>query len=283
MAESEKPKIYLITMDKSIQYWTLINQGVSDMSHLTGIGYIWDAPIKRDVQEQIQIIENSVEAGAQAIMLTAIDPILVSRAVEDAKALGIKIIYLDSPANEPAIITLATDNYGAGVSAAESMLDELNNQGIKSGSIGILGASLTMPTTTDREKGFRATFQAYPQFPILTTLYTNDNPVLAQWAARAFQNDNPDLVGLFATDEMTTTAIGNEIQNSQSSVVGIGFDLTERIRELLLLGYLKAVLVQNPYTMGYLGMAETIAAIRGYPTGPSFLNTGVTVHTKSSV
>jgi len=36
-------------------------------------------------------------------------------------------------------------------------------------------------------------------------------------------------------------------------------------------------LVQNPFTMGYLGMAEAVAALRGFDTGPQLINTGVTV------
>ena len=42
-------------------------------------------------------------------------------------------------------------------------------------------------------------------------------------------------------------------------------------------GSLKVIINQNPYTMGYLGMAEAIAAILGKNTGPEFINTGVTV------
>jgi ribose transport system substrate-binding protein len=66
------------------------------------------------------------------------------------------------------------------------------------------------------------------------------------------------------------------------TVIGIGFDLTEQIQEYIDQGYLKAVMVQNPYTMGYLGMAQTIAALHGYSTGPEFLNTGIKVRTKYS-
>jgi ribose transport system substrate-binding protein len=39
-------------------------------------------------------------------------------------------------------------------------------------------------------------------------------------------------------------------------------------------------IAQNPYTMGYLGMAEALAALKGYDTGPQFINTGVSIITK---
>ena len=273
-------KIYLITMDKTIQFYHILNQGVWDMSKLTNIEYTWDAPQIRNVDKQIETIKNVSKSGADAIILAAIDPVKVSSAVGDAKALGIKVIYVDSPANEAGIVTLATDNYSAGVSAGESMLRELSNQGIQSGSIGIVSASPTTSTTMSREKGFRASLKEDDRFHVLDTKYSNNNKVLAHWSARSFLSDNPDLAGLFATDEINTTAVGDTLSHTPQQVIGVGFDLTERIQELINQGYLKAVMAQNPYTMGYLGMAETIAALNGYSTGPEFLNTGITVRTK---
>jgi ribose transport system substrate-binding protein len=39
-------------------------------------------------------------------------------------------------------------------------------------------------------------------------------------------------------------------------------------------------MAQNPYTMGYLGMAQAVAALNGYSTGPAKIDTGVAVLTK---
>lgn len=36
-------------------------------------------------------------------------------------------------------------------------------------------------------------------------------------------------------------------------------------------------IVQYPYTMGFLGMAEAYAALNGKDTGPPFINTGVSI------
>jgi ribose transport system substrate-binding protein len=47
--------------------------------------------------------------------------------------------------------------------------------------------------------------------------------------------------------------------------------------ELLRAGSIKAIIAQNPYTMGYLGVAEAVAAILGKDTGPDYINTGVGV------
>jgi ribose transport system substrate-binding protein len=276
---SKSYKIYLITMDKTIQYWYYIDKGVSDMSKLLGVTYIWDAPEKRDVDEQINIIKNAVKNDADALMIAVIDPVSESAVIEDAKALGVKIIYVDSPANEEGIVTLATDNYSAGITAGQTMIMELESIGFKNGSIGIVGSSLESKTTMDRQMGFRDAIEKDGRFTLLDTLYADQDKNLAQTMASSFITDHSDLVGIFSIDEITTIGIGNAIKSSNKNIVGIGFDITDEIQKFINQGYLKAVMVQSPYTMGYLGLAETIAALRGYDTGSPFINTGIKIRT----
>jgi len=134
----------------------------------------------------------------------------------------------------------------------------------------------------NREKGFRDAIKKDGEYTILDTRYTTGDITMTQEAAEAFIKENPNLVGLFGTSETTTIGVGNAIKASNKNIVGIGFDITKTIQEMIDAGYIKAVMVQNPYTMGYLGMAEAFAALNGYNTGPPFLNTGVKVRTQYS-
>jgi len=92
---NENYKIILITMDKSDHFWKVMDNGAREMASMLGVTYEWDAPLTRDVNKQIEIFNNAVVAGADAIMLAASDPLKISRAVEEAKAKGVKIIYVD--------------------------------------------------------------------------------------------------------------------------------------------------------------------------------------------
>lgn len=281
-ATPENYKIYLITMDKTTQFWYSLNDGVSTMSKLLGITYIWDAPQKRNVDEQINIISNAVNNGADALMIATTDPVIVSGVIEDAIARGVKIIYVDSPANVEGIVTLATDNYSAGITAGETMIHQLESEGIKNGSIGIIESFVEQRTTTERERGFRDAIENDGRFILLDTKYAGQDRILAQTMASSYIIEQSDLVGIFSTDEITTIGVGNAIKNNNKNVVGIGFDITETIQKFIDEGYLKAVMVQSPFTMGYLGLAETIAALKGYDTGSPFINTGITIWTKYS-
>lgn len=264
-------------MDKSDQFWEVMDNGAREMASMLGVAYEWDAPLTRDIYKQIQIFNNAVVAGADAILLAASDPLKISSAVEEAKALGVKIIYVDAPAFEEAVTTLATDNYTAGKIAGENMFYELEEFGLTNGSIGIIGVTPESRTTVNREKGFRDYFKLFVRYQILETIYTNGDPELAKQATEKYIRDNPNLVGIFSTNEGSTLGMGYALRDNDINIIGIGFDITPVIQEMIRDNTIKATLVQNPFTMGYLGMAEAVAALRGFDTGPQLINTGVSV------
>jgi len=274
---NENYKIYLITMDKRDQFWSLMDNGAREMASMLGVTYEWDAPLTRDVNKQIEIFNNAVAAGADAIMLAASDPLKISSSVEEAKSKGVTIIYVDAPAFEEATVTLATDNYVAGKIAGENMFYELDETGFTNGSIGIIGVTPENRTTVNRDLGFRDYFKLFNKYQILDTIYTNGDPELAKQATKKYIRDNPNLVGILSTNEGSTLGMGNALKENNTNIIGIGFDITEAIQDMIRNNIIKAVLVQSPFTMGYLGMAEAIAALRGLDTGSQFINTGVTV------
>ena len=276
-ATEPRHKVYLITMDKRDHHWHTMNEGAAKMAELLDIEYIWEAPQTRDITMQIEVIYQAVEDGADLILLAANDPVAVSTAIEDGKAQGVQFIYVDSPAYEEAIVTLSTDNYFAGVTAAEAMLGELDGKGISGGVIGIIGVSIRTNSTINRELGFRSVIEGDGRFRLLETEYTEGDAVASEQACTKMISENPTLIGLFGTNEGSTEGVGKAIKANKPEVIGIGCDRSEENLTLIRIGSLKAVLAQNPYTMGYLGMAEAYAALEGLDTGPQVLNTGISL------
>ena len=267
--------VYLITIDKTDQHWTAVNKGAFDMAGFLGLTYHWVAPETKNTQKQIELLNQAVAAGADAILIAVNDPILMSSVIEDAKAQGVKIIYVDTPAYEEAITTLSTDNYSAGMEAGKVMIYELNELGIQSGRVGIIGVNEVTDSTVKREAGFREAIRLDGRYTVVPTDYENGDPQASEEAATMMMKNYPDLMGLFGTNEGSTVGVGRAIRAREKQVVGVGFDKSNEIVELLREGHLKAVIAQNPYTMGYLGVAQAFAALKGLDTGPSMINTGV--------
>lgn len=274
----EKKLVYLITMDRMDQHWVAVDKGAADMAKALGLDYKWDAPDKKDNAKQIEALNNAVADGADLVLLAANDPTAISMTVKTIKEAGVKVIYVDSPADEPAIATLSTDNFNAGKLAAQTMLGEFAATGVTAGKIGIISVNTATNSTMLREKGFRDVITADGRFTLLETEYKDGDAAASQEAATNFINGNADLVGLFGANEGSTVGVGNAIKAAGgAAIIGVGFDKSDAILGLLKDGSLKAAMAQNPYTMGYLGVAQAYAAINGLSTGPAVIDTGVSV------
>lgn len=281
-AAGDSYKIFLITMDQMDQHWTNVDAGCRKAaSELGSVEYKWTAPDVKDDAKQIEMINNAVANGADAILLAANGPEAVNDALKSAHEAGVKIIYVDSPATfEPFVQTLSTNNEAAGKKAGETMLNELTKNGITSGKIGVVSVNASTDSTVKRDQGFRSAFSG-TKFELLETQYCDGDAARSKDAASAFIVDG--CVGIFGANEGSTVGVGNAIKDSGKPVIGVGFDKSDNILELIKGGYLLAAMVQNPYVMGYEGLKVAAEALNGNEPAAKVIDTGVTVMTKSNV
>ena len=271
-------KVYLITMDQMDQHWVNVNQGCEKaVKEIGGITYKWLAPDVKDDNKQIECINNAVADGANVILLAANGPTAVQSALKEAVAAGVKLIYVDSPANFPGEQTLATDNKAAGVTAGKELIKALSAKGITSGSIGIINTKAATTSTLDRENGFRSAFVG-TQFKILATQYCEGDAARSKGAASKFIAQGCG--GLFGANEGSTVGVGSAIAESNGAAVGVGFDKSDMIMNLIQRGSLIATMAQNPDVMGYEGMKSAAKVLNGEKVSPAYYDTGVSVLTK---
>ncbi len=270
--------IALITMDSLDQHWVTLNEGAQKAAGELGVTVKFMAPNTKDDAQQIECVNNAVSAGAKAIIVAANGPDAISSALKEASDAGIKLIYVDSPANVPAEATFSTDNKAAGKTAGEEMKKALEAAGVTSGSIGIINVNAATDSCVAREEGFRSAFDG-TDFELLETQYGEGDAAKSQSIAENYITQG--VVGIFGCNEGSTTGAGNAIKASgNSSVVGVGFDKSDAIMGLIDDGYLLCTMAQNPDVMGYEGVKAAVAAINGEDLGGAVTDTGVSVLTK---
>ncbi|MFV0411707.1 MAG: substrate-binding domain-containing protein [Oscillospiraceae bacterium] len=280
-AAGETFKVFLITMDQMDQHWVNVNAGAEKAaSELGNVELKWLAPDVKDDAKQIEMVNQAVADDAQAIIIAANGPDAITAALTEAQNAGVKIVYIDSPANIPALQTIATDNKAAGATAGEQMKAALEEAGVTSGTIGLLNTNAASISTLDREEGFRSVFDG-TDFEVLPTQYTEGDPAKSKDAASNFISQG--VVGLFGANEGTTVGVGNAIQEAGSDVVGVGFDKSDMILNLVKSGALLATMAQNPDLMGYEGVMTAVKALRGEEISPDYVDSGVTVITAANV
>jgi ABC-type sugar transport system, periplasmic component len=277
----EKYNVYLITMDQIDQHWVNMNAGCEKaVAELGNIDYTWLAPDAKDDAKQIECINNAIAGGANAMLIAVNGPDAVTSVLKEAENEGIKIIYVDSPANFPAEQTLATDNKAAGTTAAEQMMKAFEAAGIASGSIGIVSPNAATVTNVSREEGFREFFEG-SDFTLMETQYSEGDAAKSQDIALNFITQG--CIGLYGTNEGCSIGVGNAIAEHGDGVIGVGFDKSDAILEQVKNGHLLCTMAQNPDIMGYEGMKTAVNVLQGNEVSEKNVDTGVSVVTADDV
>lgn len=265
-------------MDSIDQHWVTLNEGAQKAAKELGVTVDFMAPNTKDDALQIEQVNNAVAGGYDAILVAANGPDAISGALKEAAAAGVKIVYVDSPANVDAAATFSTDNAAAGKKAGEEMLKALTDAGVTSGDIGVINVNAATDSCVKREEGFRSAFEG-TDFNILETQYCEGDAAKSQSSAENFITQG--VVGIFGANEGSTTGIGNAIKASgKTDIIGVGFDKSDAILNLINDGYLLCTMAQNPDVMGYEGVKAAVAAINGEDLGGKVTDTGVSVLTK---
>ncbi len=270
--------IALITMDSIDQHWVTLNEGAQKAAAELGVTVQFMAPNTKDDAQQIECVNNAVSAGAKAIIVAANGPDAISSALKEAADKGVKIVYVDSPANVDAEATFSTDNNAAGKTAGEEMKKALAENNITSGTIGIINVNAATDSCVMREEGFRSAFEG-TDFELLETQYGEGDAAKSQSIAENYITQG--VVGIFGCNEGSTTGAGNAIKASgNADIIGVGFDKSDAIQGLIADGHLLATMAQNPDKMGSMGVEACVKALEGEALGGVITDTGVSVLTQ---
>lgn len=267
-------KISVITMDSVDQHWVNLFKGAEKAASELGCEVKFMSPQQKDDAQQIEQINNAVSGGYNAILIAANGPDAITSALKEAVANGVKIVYVDSPANFDAEATFSTNNTAAGKTAGETLISALKDTGVTSGKIGIVGVNQSTQSTKDREAGFREAFEG-TDFELLETQFSDGDASKGQNIAENYITQG--CVGIFGTNEGSTTGTGNAIKASGGDVLAVGFDKSDAILGLLKDGFLVATMAQNPDVMGYEGVKAAVEVLNGGSLGGKVVDTGVTV------
>lgn len=208
------------------------------------------------------MVEQAVEKGAQAIVFSAIDYENNATAIDAAAAAGVKIVAIDSSVDSSAVSTyIGTDNYAAGRMAALAALERVEGD-LK---VGIVNYDVSSANGQEREEGAVDEFKESGRAEIVSVINTLAEAVHAQADTAALLMDHPEINVLLAFNEPTSVGAANAVRELGLSddVFLVGFDSNVATVDGLQEGSVDALVVQNPYAMGYLGVEAACKMLSG--------------------
>jgi len=276
--------IAVIPKGTSHEFWKSIHAGAIAASRETGVEIIWKGPIREDDREdQIQLVENFISSGIDAIVLAPLDDRALLLPVRHAAERGIPTVIIDSDIQGNSHISfVATDNYQGGVIAAHRMAELLK----KKGTVIILRYQEGSASNTNRENGFRDTLlKEYPSIQILSdNQYVGPTTESAYTGCENLLNRFPDVNAIFAPNEPVAFACMRALtgRNLAGKVFLVGFDASDKLIDGVRKGVVQGLVLQDPFKIGYLGVMTVVKHLNGETVEPR-IDTGITLVTAENL
>lgn len=306
--QDHKYRIAVIPKGLTHEFWQSIHRGAEraavDLKQQgLNVQIIWSGPKKEsDSQEQISIVDLQVGKQVSGIVLAPQHSQTMVGPVEHAVKDGIPVVIIDSGlAREDLIVKyVATDNYNGGRLAAERLLKVLEAAGKPAPKIILMRYQVGSESTEQREKGFidvietRIDQQKKASLP--TVVWLSNDKYAGATTDSAEREAGPLLTrlqgqgidGIFTPNESSTNGMLNALRNQglNQKVKLVGFDSSEPLLQALEDGNVDALIVQDPYRMGYLGVWTMVQHLEGYdvtPDGKKTQSTGENVITRENL
>jgi ribose transport system substrate-binding protein len=263
-------------------FWQSVHAGANKAGQEFGYQIHWNGPEREtDRERQIQIIEDFIVQKVDGIVLAPLDREALVPSVEKLASLKIPCAIIDSGINTDKYVCFAaTDNYQGGVMAARRMGEVLQAKG----KVVVVKYVPGSASTTERENGFIETIQKeFPNIQIVDAKYGQDTVETALQATEDLLTRHPDLQGLYACNASTSVGALQGLQSQKRTEVKmVGFDAEKALLDGLRAGQIDALVVQNPFKMGYEGVKAVVSQIKGQPVAKR-IDTGVEIMTRPSL
>ena len=218
-----------------------------------------------DIAGQVNLVNDMVSRKVSGIMIAATDAKALVDPVEKAVAAGVPVVTLDSGVDsQKPYAYIATDNIAAAKTAADVLGGLIGGKG----TVGDIGITAGSQTGREREDGFVKQMKAkYPEVKVLAVQYTGCDPAKSLNIATDMVTGNPGLVGFYGACDGPGTGIAQLVKqrNLKGKIKSVSFDVSPDQFLLFLDGYLDALIVQDPFQMGYRGVYAMEQVIHKQP------------------
>ncbi len=284
---AQQPTIPIIVKDTTSFYWQIVLAGARKAGQDLGVKVPeLGAQSEADITGQISILENAVSGKPAAIVISPTQFAALGEPITEA-AKRVKIIGIDSAADSKSFTSfLTTDNVAGGRAAADALAAAISEKyGKPEGEVALITSLPGVGSLDQRAKGFKEQIAAkYPGIKLVADKVADGQQTTGLNIMTDLITSMPNLRGVFASNLIMAQGAGQAIaeNKAQDKIKLIGFDNDEKLVKFLEDGIISALIVQDPYRMGYDGVKTALAASKGEKVAEN-VDTGVNTITKANM
>lgn len=260
----ERKKVALVLRTNYGYYWGNLKIGAETAAREFNVDMIHYAPgDEEDVSEQIKMVNQALyEDKVDALLLSACDYKALVEVTEKAYDMGIPVVIIDSEVDTEKIHSyIATDNFKAGEMAGGVLIDVAG----KNSNIAIMSFIKGSRNAEQREKGLEKVISKYPGINVVSKAYCMSDVKRAYSLTKDILEENKDINAIVALNEIASegVALAVEEMKLQGRVKIIAFESTLQEIGFIEKGTIQTTIIQNPFSMGYLGVKSAVDVMDG--------------------
>ncbi len=280
---SGKKIIAVIPKGTSHLFWISVQTGAEAAGKEFGVEIVWNGPAQEtDYSRQIQILDSMVARHVDGIVIAASERKALVGSIDRAAAAGIPLTVFDSGVDSTNYVSfVATDNVEAGRLGGRTLGKLLGGKG----KVALIMHAPGSASTMDREKGFTEVMgKEFPNILVVATQYGMSDRAKAMAVSENILTAHPDLDGIFASSEPSSSGAALAIKGRGLSgkVKLVAFDSSDGMIEDLKGGTIDAMVVQDPYKIGFEAVRTVVEKLRG-KTPPKHLDLAARVIVKADL
>src|SRR6201982_1262983 len=249
----------IIVKDTTSNYWQIVLAGARKAGKDLNVNVPeLGAQSESDINGQISILENAVSGNPAAIVIAPTQFAALGKPVDEA-AKKVKIIGIDSAADSKAFTSfLTTDNVQGGRVAADGLAAAIAAKyGKPEGQVALITSIPGVGSLEQRKQGFQEQLGAKSHgLKLVDEKYGDGQATSGLNIMTDLITANPDLRGVFASNLIMAQGAGQAIAENKAAdkIKLVGFDNDDKLVGFLKDGTIAALVVQDPYRMGYDGV-----------------------------
>jgi ribose transport system substrate-binding protein len=288
-ANSDKPTVALVLKTLNHPYFVDMRRGAQEAADRLGVNLqVQAAEREIDVEKQMQIVENMIQTGIQALVITPSGSREIVSALVKAKDANVPIVIVDTrvdakaaaDAGVKAATFVGSDNYAGGKLAGEYLVKVSGGKA----HVGILEGIPGHETGDSRMRGFRDAVKGAAGVTIVASQPANWE---RDQGFNVFQNmlqAHPDIDSVFACSDLMALGAVEAIRAAgrTGSIKVIGFDALDDAKKAIGAGTMEASVAQFPAEMGKAAIESAVKVIHG-ETLPADINVRLALVTKDDL
>lgn len=274
--KSDKDKsewtIAVVTKDNTANWFKRMEIGVNEFGEEQSIKVIQKGPANADAASQVQVIDDLINQGVDALCVVPIDPGAIEASLESAMKQGIVVVTHEASNQKNTLFDVeafTSEDFGA------ALMDALAKEMGEKGKYGMMVAYTTSTTHMEYAEAQKARQEeAYPDMELVNggavpTCESEESIDTAYERAKEVLKANPDMTGFTGVASTDCPGIAKAIEElglgGKVKVVGVG--TPNEFKEYVNSGTISKIKLWDPKDSGYAMCSIAAKILAGEEVG----------------